>query len=208
MLDKKVVLAGYSGHGYVVLDAARKCGFKVQGYMDLKINSRNFFNLDYLGCESQEGLPLWKKDFAFILGVGNNLIRKQTAQLILSHGKKILNVIHPSVDSTDIFTMGYGNFLGKNVSITSLVEVGNCNILNTGCVVDHECKLGNFTHIGPGAVLAGNVEIGDGSFVGANSVIREGVVIGENSLIGAGAVVLHDVPKNTKVVGNPARYIP
>jgi acetyltransferase-like isoleucine patch superfamily enzyme len=43
--------------------------------------------------------------------------------------------------------------------------------------------------------------------IGANATILPGVVIGCNALIGAGAVVVHDVPDEAIVVGNPARII-
>ncbi|MDR3554367.1 MAG: DapH/DapD/GlmU-related protein [Syntrophobacteraceae bacterium] len=43
--------------------------------------------------------------------------------------------------------------------------------------------------------------------IGANATILPGVTIGENSLVGAGSVVVHDVPPNTVVAGNPARVI-
>lgn len=49
--------------------------------------------------------------------------------------------------------------------------------------------VGNNVHIGVGAIIIGNVTIGD------------------NVNIGAGAVVVKDVPDNTTVVGQPARYI-
>lgn len=206
MLDRKVILAGYSGHGYVVVDAALKSGIRAEYYVDPLVNPDNFFGLQYLGNESNNEFN-WGGNISFILGIGNNNIRKRIANLIISHNKNILNVIHPTVDFSDFFSLGYGNFLAKNVSITPLVSLGDCNILNTGCVVDHECRIGNFAHIGPGAVLAGNVKIEDYCFIGANAVIREGISIGQNSIIGAGSVVLRNVPSNAKMAGNPAKQL-
>jgi UDP-2-acetamido-3-amino-2,3-dideoxy-glucuronate N-acetyltransferase len=46
-----------------------------------------------------------------------------------------------------------------------------------------------------------------GASIGSNATILCGITIGENSLIGAGSVVVNDVPKNSIVVGNPARVI-
>ena len=43
--------------------------------------------------------------------------------------------------------------------------------------------------------------------VGENSVIIGGIRIGNNVIIGAGSVVLHDVPDNSVVAGNPARIL-
>ena len=44
-------------------------------------------------------------------------------------------------------------------------------------------------------------------WIGAGSTILPGVTIGENSVVGAGSVVTKDVPPNTIVVGNPAKFL-
>lgn len=49
--------------------------------------------------------------------------------------------------------------------------------------------------------------IGDNVTLGANVVIIGNVSVGNNVIIGAGSVVVHDVPDNSVVVGNPARVI-
>ena len=203
---KKIILAGYSGHGYVVVDAAKKSGLQVQYYTDLVENLNNFFKLSYLGSEA-DNFNYWKENISFILGVGSNKIRKRIADIVLSHNKELLNVVHPSVDFSEFFKMGIGNFLAKNVSVTPLVTLGDGNILNTSSLIDHECKIGSFVHIGPGAILAGGVNIGDCTFVGANAIIREGIKIGKNVIIGAGSVVLKDLPDDVTAVGNPANII-
>lgn len=46
-----------------------------------------------------------------------------------------------------------------------------------------------------------------GASIGSNATILCGITIGENALIGAGAVVTKDVPANSIVVGNPAKFI-
>jgi len=43
--------------------------------------------------------------------------------------------------------------------------------------------------------------------IGTGSTIMCGVTIGENAIVGAGSVVIHDVPDNTIVAGNPAALI-
>lgn len=40
-----------------------------------------------------------------------------------------------------------------------------------------------------------------------NSVIIGPIVLGNNVIIGAGSVVVRDVPSNSIVAGNPARFI-
>lgn len=46
-----------------------------------------------------------------------------------------------------------------------------------------------------------------GASIGTSSTILCGVTIGENAIVGAGSVVTKDVPANTVVAGNPARFL-
>jgi acetyltransferase-like isoleucine patch superfamily enzyme len=46
-----------------------------------------------------------------------------------------------------------------------------------------------------------------GASIGSGSTILANVVIGENALIGAGSVVTRDVPANSIVAGNPAKFL-
>lgn len=207
MLDKDVILIGYSGHGFVVAEAAILNRFPVKYYTELNPVKRDPFNLQYLGLEQDWSSKDWVDKHYFILGIGDNNIRQKAAALIVSKGKSILNVLHPSISLSRMVEIGYGNFFARNVSIPLLVSIGNNCILNTGCIIEHECVIGNAVHIGPGAVLTGNVQVGDFTFIGANAVVKQGVRIGENVTIGAGTVILHDVEDNKIMVGNPGREL-
>lgn len=50
-------------------------------------------------------------------------------------------------------------------------------------------------------------KVGKNSSIGSNATILPGIVIGEGATIGAGAVVTRDVPKDSVVVGNPAKIL-
>jgi serine O-acetyltransferase len=49
--------------------------------------------------------------------------------------------------------------------------------------------------------------VGDNVIVYPHSVILGNVTIGRNSIVGAGSVVIHDVPADCCVAGNPARPV-
>jgi acetyltransferase-like isoleucine patch superfamily enzyme len=46
-----------------------------------------------------------------------------------------------------------------------------------------------------------------GASIGSGSTILSNVTVGENAIIGAGSVVTKDVPPNSIVAGNPARFL-
>lgn len=87
--------------------------------------------------------------------------------------------------------------IGRNVRITSGVS-----ILNHFLDVNHIP-----TEKKPFQFLNGKVVIGDNVFIGLNTIICKPVMIGRCVIIGAGSVVTKDLPRNSVVVGVPARVI-
>ena len=51
------------------------------------------------------------------------------------------------------------------------------------------------------------VHIGKRVWIGSGSIILPGITIGDNSIVGAGSVVTKNVPPDTIVAGNPAKFI-
>ncbi|MEX0939737.1 MAG: acetyltransferase [Candidatus Paceibacterota bacterium] len=203
----KNILLGYSGHSYVVAEAALQNKLSIIGYTDHKEAMQNPFNLKYMGFEKNDDFEGWNKNYGFILGVGDNRIRNQIADFILRKNEELVKIIHPSAIIADKVNVGKGVFIGAGAIINPMVKISDTVIINTGAIVEHECNIKKGVHIAPSAVLAGNVSVGMRSFIGSNSFIKEGVNIGEDVIIGAGTVVLTDVPSGNKVVGNPARFI-
>ncbi len=206
MLGKPVAIIGYSGHGFVVADAALNAGINLQYYAEQTPGKANPFNLEYLGFESDEKFAGWQHDIEYMLGIGDNNIRRRVAEKVLLQGKELVNVIDPSASISGRVVIGRGVFISRNVSLNVLASVGDFSILNTACIIEHECQIGTAVHIAPGAVLAGNVKVGNNSFVGANAVVKQGVKIGNNVVVGAGCVVLNDIPDGKIMIGNPGRY--
>jgi len=201
-----IAIIGYSGHSFVVLEAAELMGLNIEYYCEKDYLLYNPFDISYLGDEGRNDFN-WESVNEFVLGIGDNKIRQKVADLIIQKKKELLNIIHPTSVISNYAAIGIGNFIGANVTITSFAQIGNNCILNTGCIVEHECVIEDGVHIAPGAVLAGNVSVGEISFVGANSVIKQGVKIGKEVIIGAGSVILKDIPDHEIWVGNPAKKI-
>jgi putative colanic acid biosynthesis acetyltransferase WcaB len=74
-------------------------------------------------------------------------------------------------------------------------------IIKNNVTIRHNTTIGNKYHGGKSPVIENNVDIG------SNAIILGDIIIGENSKIAAGSVVVHNVPPNTIVAGNPAKEI-
>lgn len=203
----KVILVGYSGHGYVVADILHRQQVEILGYVEKAEKSNNPYHLTYLGDENTESVQAMFKSNPVIIAIGDNTIRQQIFLDIDKHTSLLYNAIHPDAILAKHTTIGKSVIIMGGAVINPLAQIGNGVIINTSAVVEHECFVADFAHVAPGAVLAGNVTVGNKSFIGANAVVKQGVVIGNNVIVGAGAVVLKNIPDNTVVFGNPAKKI-
>jgi acetyltransferase-like isoleucine patch superfamily enzyme len=124
---------------------------------------------------------------------------------------------------------------GHNAMVRENVRIGNNTLIGTGVVIDGSCEIGERVSIQTGvyvctnSTIEGSVFLGPhavftndkyvtqkktklvgptvrrGASIGANSLLMPGVEIGEESVIGAQSLVIHDVPRRSIYVGNPAR---
>lgn len=133
------------------------------------------------------------------------------------------------------FVNAYGCSIADNTKVGAFVEIQkgatigrNCKISShtficEGVHIDDNCFIGHgvmFTNdLFPRATNPDGTQQADadwtvietfvkrGASIGSNATIICGITIGENAMIGAGAVVTKDVPANTIVAGNPAKFI-
>ena len=202
----KVIIFGYSGHAYSIIDAALSVGDQVAFYCEKKECKKNPFNIPFLGNESELDYKNYT-NYVFFPAIGDNYKRKELTQFIEENELKRTKIIHSSSIISDYSLIDHSSFIGNGTIVNAMCSIGKGVIINTGSIVEHECEVSDFVHIAPGTVLLGNVKVGALSFVGANSVVKPGVKIGVSCTIGAGSVILEDVPDYTTVVGNPARII-
>ena len=201
-----ICILGYGGHSYVAIETLLLSNFKVKTYCDLNKKIINPFDLSYIGREIDLNFDIFSQ-YSFFLGIGDNLNRKISYQLIAEKNGLFVKAIHPNSFVSKKSHIGIGTLIVAGAVINVLTKIGNGVICNSNCVVEHGSEIGDFSHIGPGAVICGDVKIGECSFIGAGSVIKQGLVIGSNVTIGAGSVVLCDIPDNSTFVGSPAKKI-
>lgn len=201
-MSKGVIIVGYSGHAYMLIDSLQANKIPILGYCEMEEKDKNPFKLRYLGPESQELL----RGQNWSIGIGDNSARKAINQKYKGAGS-FTSIVHPSAVVAKNSKLASGTFIGPNSIINTLTSIGEGCIINSASIIEHECEIAEYVHIAPSATLAGNVKIGAGTFIGANSTIIQGVSIGEKVIIGAGSVILNDIPSGVKVVGNPGRIL-
>ena len=109
---------------------------------------------------------------------------------------------------------GRGLRVGNNVIISPsaridnnyphLISIGNNCVIGVGVrLVAHDATFNMFND---DFVKVGKIKIMDNCVIGLNSIILPGVTIGPNVLVAAGSFVNKDIPPNSCVAGNPARF--
>ena len=192
----KIYIYGGSGHGLVVADIARACGYKNIIYVDDGKNEHASFE----DIKSNTHMPI-----AF--GIGNNNIRHTLFKKVINSGFQVPTLIHPSAIISSSVSIGIGSVIMPNVVINAKSIIGKCAILNSSSVIEHENIIEDFVHISPNVALSGDVTVKTFTHIGIGSCIKQGLTIGKNCIIGAGSVVLKNIEENKVCFGNPCKII-
>ena len=196
-MSKSIYIYGASGHGLVVADIAKSCGYENIVFLD-DDTSKGFLKFE----DIKEN-----RDYHISFGIGNNQIREKLYKKVKENGFFTPILIHPSSIISSSAKIEEGTVIMPNVVVNAKAYIGKCVILNSSCVVEHESIIGDFVHISPKAAIAGDVKIGNFTHIGIGSSIIQCLEIGKNSIIGAGSVVLKNIGDFKKAYGNPCKEI-
>lgn len=152
-----------------------------------------------------------------MLGFLGKLLKKHVMQTGRGVGMW-RKVARPSADEWTAYLKIHGGFhsFGENCFILPdtiftdpmLTAIGNNVRIAGAWVSGHDGSI-NMLNRAYGRKLdtVAPVIIKDDVFIGRGATILPGVTIGPRAIVGAGAVIGKDVPPNSVVAGNPARFI-
>jgi len=199
---RPLVIYGAGGHGLVVADAARRAGWQIAGFLDDQLApGTEVSGRPVLG----DGHSAPEHGAAVIIAIGDNRLRWEKMNRLVSADVDFATVIHPSAEISDSATIGPGTFIGPAAVVNAEATGGRGAIVNSGAIVEHHVRVEPAAHIAPGAVLAGRAFVGTRTLIGARAVVLPGVMVTEDVIVGAGAVVTRSIRSAMTVVGAPAR---
>lgn len=206
-MDKPIVLIGYSGHSFEIIESLKRKERGLYGYCEKQKKDNNPYFLNYLGNESDEAVLEVLRNYEAIVTIGENQIRQKAQEFLEKKGIEVSTLMDLKSLVSGSVSIGKGSVILKGCSINAQTTIGEGVICNTNTTIEHECQIEDYVHIAPGATICGNVKIGKGSLIGAGAVILPNIEIGENVIIGANSMVNKNIPKMATAFGNPARII-
>ena len=193
---KIIYIYGASGHGLVVADIARSCGYNKIIYVDDGENAYQTFE----EMKNNNSIPI-------ALGIGVNTVRKKLFAKLEAAGFEIATLVHTTATVSSSVTIGKGTVVMPHVVINANSTIGNGVILNTSCVIEHENVIEDFVHVSPNVALGGDVSVGELTHIGIGSSVIQCLEIGKNCIVGAGSVVVSSIENNKLCYGNPCKVI-
>lgn len=210
-MSKDVVIIGAGGHAKVIANVINKSGDIVRGFLDDNIEIGTVIikekNYKVIGTfEDIVHLQLKYPNAEFIIGIGNNELRKKIAEKY----EEILN-FYTAIDQNSQIALdveiGKGSVILANACINTSAKIGKHCIINTAAIIEHDNIIEDYVHVSPNATLSGTVKVGELTHIGSGAVVKNNVDICDNCVIGAGATVVKDIEKSGVYIGTPSRKL-
>lgn len=148
-------------------------------------------------------------DVYFVVAIGASRIREKIVKNIITDNPNIMfgTIIDPSVEMSNLVTIGEGTIICAHTIITVNIEIGSHVIINLDCTIGHDSELKDFVTLYPSVNVSGMTSIGYAVELGTGMQIIQGKSVGDYSIVGSGAVVVKNIPAKCTATGVPAKPI-
>jgi len=174
----RLLIVGAGGYGRTVAEAAAISGkystiaFVDDGYELGKTSGR----YEVVGSSEHLSSLLQSFDYA-VCAIGNNKIRKEKTELLLSIGFSLATIIHLRAYVSIDAKVGDGTTVMAGAVIGPYAQIGQGCILNANSTADHDSEMSDYAHLGVGVAIAGTASLGEGAWLQAGCTAAYGVVV-------------------------------
>ena len=161
-MKRSLLIIGAGGHGKVVAEVARDCGYEEIAFLDDNSN-------EAIGkiSEMQKFTSLYKEAF---VAIGNNKVRGEILAQLKIAGYEIPILIHPSAYISRTAKIQSGTVVEPKAIVNTKADIGEGGIISVGAIVDHDTKLEEYVHINAGAVVKADTSVPEYQRVDAGMV--------------------------------------
>ena len=210
MIRKKIIIIGAGQLGTLLSEILDKNKYKLCGYIDNDQNKigKKFCGITVLGNDEYLS-SLSPKKFQLILCLGDIKARKKFLQKNILRNFKFPKIIDKNLRIFNNVKIGDGSIVLSSANILNNTSIGKFCVVGTNANILHDVKIEDNCLIGGGTTIGANVTLKKNIFVGVGAIFAsKKITVGDNSFVCSGSVVLNNVPKNSKVIGNPGKIIP
>jgi len=210
---KDLIIFGASGFGREVAWAAERQNkvepaWNILGFMDDDEHIQGSWINGYRVIGKTSDVGKYSEAY-YVVAVGSSKTREKIVGNLKTANPDIKfgTVIDPSVEMSELVTIGEGTIICAHSIFTVNIEIGSHVIINLDCTIGHDAVIHDFVTLYPSVNVSGITNIGYAAELGTGMQIIQGKSVGEYSIVGAGAVVVKDIPAKCTAVGSPAKPI-
>ncbi len=144
-MKRSLLIIGAGGHGKVVAEVARDCGYEEIAFLDDNSN-------EAIGkiSEMQKFSSLYKEAF---VAIGNNQVRGEIISRLENEGYEIPVLMHPTAYISRTAKIQSGSVVEPKAIVNTNAEISEGCIISVGAIVDHDTKLEKCVHVNAGAIV-------------------------------------------------------
>ena len=150
-MKRSLLIIGAGGHGKVVAEVARDCGYEEIAFLDDNSD-------EAIGkiSEMHKFTSLYKEAF---VAIGNNKVRGEILTQLKTAGYEIPVLIHPSAYISRTAKIQRGTVVEPKAIVNTHADVSEGCIISVGAIVDHDTKLEECVHVNAGAIVKAGATI-------------------------------------------------
>lgn len=207
---KEIYALGVGHNTPVFIDLAEACGYTITGLFHYNDERTGEYDHDIRIVGSFKDLYCRKslKGMNFLLTMGDNNIRTEVSNKLISLGGNIPTLIHPSAIISRFAEISpIGVYISPFTYVQADSYIGRNTILLSHVNISHNTHIGDSCFIAGGATIGAYTTIENSVFIGQGALSISGKVnvIGKGAYIGARALITKNIPEGAIVMGSPGR---